>query len=128
MLLDGFDSSNSTQNLKSKCKKYLYYNVTLIMSDGSIFDGMIENIDQDRIVMLVGEDVIDLDDDDESNYDENRQHGNVGFHRRPRRRFRRFRRRFFPFANVVHCNYYHTFLHILIFFIKKYRGCRINGY
>ena len=26
MLLDGFDSSNSTQNLKSKCKKYLYYN------------------------------------------------------------------------------------------------------
>ena len=101
MLLDGFDSSNSTQNLKSKCKKYLYYNVTLIMSDGSIFDGMIENIDQDRIVMLVGEDVIDLDDDDESNYDGNRQHGNVGFHRRPRRRFRRFRRRFFPFANVA---------------------------
>ncbi|MGG7150290.1 hypothetical protein ACQPUR_06500 [Clostridium neonatale] len=100
MLLDGFDSSNSTQNLKSKCKKYLYYNVTLIMSDGSIFDGMIENIDQDRIVMLVGEDVIDLD-DDESNYDGNRQHENVGFHRRPRRRFRRFRRRFFPFANVA---------------------------
>ena len=100
MLFRSFDSSNSTQNLKSKCKKYLYYNVTLIMSDGGIFDGIIENLEQDRIVMLVGEDVMDLD-DNEDTYDENRQHGNVGFNRRPRRRFRRFRRRFFPFANVA---------------------------
>ena len=99
MVMDRIDYNNM-RNSQSEFQKYLYYNVTLIMSDGSIFDGMIEN----------------------------RQHGNVGFNRRPRRRFRRFRRRFFPFANVVHCNYYHTFLHILIFFIKKYRGCRINGY
>ena len=126
MVMDRIDYNNM-RNSQSEFQKYLYYNVTLIMSDGGIFDEIIENVEQDRIVMLVGEDVMDLD-DNEDTYDENRQHGNVGFNRRPRRRFRRFRRRFFPFANVVHCNYYHTFLHILIFFIKKYRGCRINGY
>ena len=103
MGLDGIDYRDDLQNLQSKCKKYLYYNVTLIMSDGSIFDGMIENVDKDRIIMLVGEDVMELDDDDnEYNYAENRQHGNVGFNRRPpRRRFRRFRRRFFPFSDIV---------------------------
>ncbi len=101
MDLEEINYRDGARNLQDKCKKYLYYNVTLIMSDGSIFDGMIENADQDRITMLVGEDVMELDDDDEYDYDEKRQHGNVGFHRRPRRRFRRFRRRFFPFANVV---------------------------
>lgn len=100
MLRDRIDYSNNIQNLQIKLKKYLYYNVTLIMSDGSIFDGIIEKVEQDRIVMLVSEDAIDLD-DDEYTYDEKRQHGNVGFNRPPRRRFRRFNRRFFPFANVV---------------------------
>lgn len=100
MVLDRIDYNNNMRDLQSKYKKYLYYNVTLIMSDGSIVDGMIENVEQDRITMLVGEDVMNLD-DDEDTYDENRQHGNVGFNRRPRGRFRRFRRRFFPFANVV---------------------------
>jgi hypothetical protein len=102
---DGINYNNNMRNLQNKCQKYLYCNVTLIMSDGSTFDGIIENADQDRIVMLVGEDAMDLDDndndDDEYNYDEKRQFGNVGFHRRPRRRFRRFRRRLFPFANVA---------------------------
>ncbi|AGF56442.1 hypothetical protein Cspa_c26770 [Clostridium saccharoperbutylacetonicum N1-4(HMT)] len=104
MELDEINYSNNMRNLQSKCQKYLYCNVSLIMSDGSIFDGIIENADQDRIVMLVGEDAMDLDDNDndnEYNYDEKRQYGNVGFHRRPRRRFRRFRRRFFPFANIA---------------------------
>ncbi|WP_035283199.1 MULTISPECIES: hypothetical protein [unclassified Clostridium] len=103
MELDGVNYSNNMRNLQGKCQKYLYCDVTLIMSDGSIFDGIIENADQDRIVMLVGEDAMDLDDnnDDEYNYDEKRQYGNVGFHHRPRRRFRRFRRRFFPFANIA---------------------------
>ena len=92
MVMDRIDYNNM-RNSQSEFQKYLYYNVTLIMSDGGIFDGIIENVEQDRIVMLVGEDVMDLD-DNEDTYDENRQHGNVGFNRRPRRRF-------FPFANVV---------------------------
>lgn len=99
MVLDRIDYNNNMRDLQSKFKKYMYYNVTLIMADGCLFDGMLENVDQDRITMLVGEDV--MEQDDEYTYDENRQPGNVGFNRRPRRRFRRFRRRFFPFANVV---------------------------
>ncbi|NRT87477.1 hypothetical protein [Clostridium beijerinckii] len=102
MELNKINSNNNMRDLQSKCKKYLYCNVSLIMSDGSIFDGIIEDADQDRIAMLVGEDAMDLDDnDDKYNYDEKRQYGHGGFHRRPRRRFRRFRRRFFPFSNIV---------------------------
>lgn len=100
MVSDRNDYNNSTQNLQNKCQKYLYYNVTLVMSDGGIMDGLIEGVEEDRIIMLVGEDVMDLD-DDECTSDENRQHGNAGFNRRPRRRFRRFRRKFFPFPNII---------------------------
>ncbi len=97
MVLDRADYNNSNQNLQSKCRKYLYHNVTLIMSDGGLLDGIIESVEPDRIIMLVGEDVMDLDDDDdEYTYDEKRQR-----RRRPQRRFRRFRRKFFPFSNII---------------------------
>ena len=96
MILDRMDYNSNTQNIENLCKKYLYYNVTLTLSDGSVLDGMIESVELERIIMLVGEDVIDPD-DDENTYDKNRQHG----HRGPRRRFRRFRRRSFPFGNVI---------------------------
>jgi hypothetical protein len=102
MDLERINYHNDVENLQDKCKKYLYHHVSLIMTDGSIVDGMIENVDPDRITMLVGEDVMGPDDDDESN--EQRQYGQFGqfgHHRRPRRRFRRFRRRFFPFANLA---------------------------
>jgi hypothetical protein len=91
---------NETRNLGDKCKKYLYYHVTLTMTDGSTFDGIIDNVEPDRITMLVGEDVMGRDDDDDDNDNGHRQYGQYGYPR-PRRRFRRFRRRAFPLANLA---------------------------
>lgn len=82
--------------LHDECKKCLYYHVVLTMMDGSIFDGIIEEIDDDQITVLAGEDVMDPDEENQTN--ESRQPHGYG---RPRRKFRRFRRRRFPLANLV---------------------------
>jgi len=84
------------RNLEDECKKYLYYHTTLTMTDGSTFDGIIENIDKDMLTVLVGEDV--MEDEIENRSDEQRQPFGHG---RPRRRFRRFRRRNFPLGTLA---------------------------
>ena len=93
------------RNLEDECKKYLYYHTTLTMTDGSTFDGIIENVDKDSITVLVGEDV--MEDESENQSDEQRQPFGHG---RPRRRFRRFRRRkfsawYFSYISLItlHC-------------------------
>lgn len=83
------------RNMKDECKKHLYYHITLTMTDGNTFDGIIENVDEDMITMLVGEDV--MEEESENPYNEQRQYG----YGRPRRRFRRFRRRKFPFGTLA---------------------------
>lgn len=84
------------RNLEDECKKYLYYHTTLTMTDGSTFDGIIENMDKDIITVLVGEDV--MEEESENQSDEQRQPFGHG---RPRRRFRRFRRRNFPLGTLA---------------------------
>lgn len=74
-------SRKSCNFLYDKCEDLLNYHVILRMKDDSIFDGIIVDLDEDNIVVLVGEDVFY---DDKCNG------------RRPRRRYRRFRRRRFP--------------------------------
>lgn len=96
MDLEGNDYYRDIQNVHDKCKKCMYYHVTLTMLDGNTVDGIIENVDMDGITMLVGEDVMERESENES--DQQRQyHG----HRRPRRRFRRFRRQTFPIATLA---------------------------
>ncbi|MBB6623343.1 hypothetical protein [Clostridium gasigenes] len=80
-------------SLQDECKRCLNYHATLTMTDGSMFDGIIESVDADRVVVLVGEYVMEEDDENES--DQQRQYHN------PRRRFRRFRRRAFPLNALV---------------------------
>jgi hypothetical protein len=64
------------------------------MTDGSVVDGIIEDVDNDSIVVLVGEDVMEQDDNEPNNQQRD-------FYRRPRRRYRRFRRRRFPLGNLA---------------------------
>lgn len=66
------------------------------MTDGSKVDGIIENVDKDGITMLVGEEVMEEENEDKSN--EQRQYNSYGS---PRRRFRHFRRRRFPICNLA---------------------------
>jgi len=81
MALEIHDHNRDDQSLYDECKGHVYYHVILTMRDGSIVDG-------DRVTMLVGEDVMELD--DENQYAQQRQYNPYG---RPRRRHRRYRRR-----------------------------------
>lgn len=92
MISEKNDYYRDVQSLHDKCKRYMNYHTILTMKDGSTLDGIIESVDTDHIVVLVGEDV--MEQEDENQYDQQRQFHGFG---RPRRRFRRFRRRRFPF-------------------------------
>ena len=96
MDLERNDYYRDLQTLHDECKRCLYYHTTLTMTDGSTFDGIIENVDTDRIIVLVGEDV--MEEESENQSDEQRQYYGYG---RPRRRFRRFRRKAFPLATLA---------------------------
>lgn len=82
--------------LYNDCKKYLNYHAILTMNDGSKLDGIIEDVDTNRVVVLVGEDIMEQEQDSQPEYQ--RQPFTQG---RPRRRFRRFRRRAFPFNTLA---------------------------
>ena len=90
------DYSRDLTNLNDQCTKYLYCHIILTMTDGSKLDGIIENVNSDDIIMLVGEEVMDEESQPQS--DEKRQ--NYGYNN-PRRRFRHFRRRRFPIAKLA---------------------------
>lgn len=75
------------QDLKNLCMQYMNYHVITQMSDGTQMEGIIEDVDDEGVTMLVPED-IEADD---------RVFGIGGFGGYGRRRFRRFRRRRFPF-------------------------------
>ncbi|MGX4599549.1 hypothetical protein [Faecalimicrobium sp. JNUCC 81] len=83
------DYDRNQQCLYDECKRLMNYHTFFTMKDGTTFDGIIESVDRDYVIVLVGEDVIDKGCGEQ--YDENRQFG------RPRR-FRRFRRRVFPLS------------------------------
>ena len=85
------DYDNDLQDLYDQCKNSINYHVVLTMTDGRKFDGIIERVEEDRVVVLVGEDVME---EGESQYTQQRQR------RRPMR-YRRFRRGVFPFSTLV---------------------------
>lgn len=96
MDLEGNYDYRDLENLHEKCKRCMYYHTTLTMTDGSTLDGIIENVDPDRIIVLVGEDV--MEQEDENQPEGQRQYHSYG---PPRRRFRRFRRRAFPLTSLA---------------------------
>ncbi|MGY4690396.1 hypothetical protein [Salibacterium sp. K-3] len=83
-------------NMQEQCRQYMYHDVVLTFRDGSMADGIIEEVDSEKIQMLVGENV--MADEEAGN---NRQFG-YGYGYGPqRRRFRRFRRRQFPLGALA---------------------------
>ncbi|MCC3868032.1 hypothetical protein [Terrisporobacter mayombei] len=80
------------QNLHDECRRSISFHVLFTMRDGSVFDGIIESVDSDGVTVLVGEDV--MEEELENPCSQQRQFG------RPRR-FRRFRRRVFPFGTLL---------------------------
>lgn len=80
------------QNLHDECRRLMNYHALFTMRDGSVFDGIIESVDSNGVTVLVGEDV--MEEELENPCSQQRQFG------RPRR-FRRFRRRVFPFTTLL---------------------------
>lgn len=74
-----------TEMIRNLSQKYMNYHVIAQMADGSRMEGIIEDVNDQGVVMLIPEDV-DADEDE-------RFFAGPG----PRRRFRRFRRFRFPF-------------------------------
>ena len=83
-------------DLHDRCRKCMFYHVKLTMKDGSTLDGIVENVEPDRIIVLVGEDVMDRKDDNE--YNQHRVYYN--YNRYPMR-YRYFRRQAFPLASLA---------------------------
>lgn len=79
---------NSDRELRNECERLLNYHVKFIMNDGSQLDGIIDEVNDEGVVILVGEDVMENELNPQRKY------------RQPRR-FRRFRRRFFPFRSLA---------------------------
>lgn len=96
MNYDRDDQNNNLQELFDECKNLMDYHIILVMKDGTSFDGVIDKVDSNGVMMMVGEDILYDDDDDQGQYNTQRQFN------RPRkmRRHRRFRRRGFPFNSI----------------------------
>lgn len=85
------DNYRDFRDVENQCKKYLFYHIVLTMADGKEVDGIIENVDSNGITMLVGKDIMEKEDENQSNGQRQYYHDN-----RPRRRFRRFDREYYP--------------------------------
>ena len=91
MALEIFGCYRESVSIRDKCKEYQSYHAVIIMDDGTTVDGIIENINGDEIIMLVGEDVL------ASENDQSRQP--PGGYNRPNR-YRRFRCRNYPIRGI----------------------------
>ena len=86
---NGQPQTQAISDVKNQSMQYMNYHVIGQMSDGSQVEGIIEDVDDEGVTMLVPEN-IEADE---------RQFGGYGGY--GRRRFRRFRRRRFPFTFFV---------------------------
>ena len=77
-------------NLPDRCRNLMGYHVIFIMSDGSMADGIIENVDGEGVTAMMGEDMVGGEGEINNN---NRQFGP--------RRFRRYRRRDIPLSTLI---------------------------
>ncbi len=100
------DQFSNLQDLFDECKRLMDYHIIIILQDGTSLDGIIEKVDSNGIIMLVGEDVMDMEGGTQmgtqmggqmsGQMSEQRQFGNPGRFRRNKR----FRRRGFPFGAI----------------------------
>ena len=99
MALDRNFYYRELSNIQNECKKCLSYHCVLTMADGSMVDGIVENVDADNVSVLVDEDVDEEEIESKPADEQQRQY--YGHGRRPRRKYRRYKRRVFPLANLA---------------------------
>jgi len=93
---------NEIRNVKSACQKFMNYHVLGQMADGTQVEGIIEDMDNENVTMLVPEMV----EDEAQESLESRVYGDFGYYGGGygggRRRYRRFLRRRFPYTVFVY--------------------------
>ncbi len=88
---------NQPEHIKGLCQKYMNYHVMGQLTDGSQFEGIIDDMDQDGVTMLVPEEMDSTQLPRQYGYDDDYD----GYGRPRRKRFRRFRRRRFPYRDLL---------------------------
>ena len=56
MSLEVFNNYRNSKSIKEQCESYLFFHAVIVMTDGTSMDGIIEKIDGDCALVLVGED------------------------------------------------------------------------
>ena len=87
----GHAGQGGANDMHNICWQYLNYHVVGQMADGTQVEGIVEDVDDNGVTMLVPEEV----EVDERQFGGFGGYGGGGY---GRRRFRRFRRQRFPFA------------------------------
>lgn len=75
-------------SIKNKCVCYMYYDAILILDDGAMINGIIVQVDDRNVGMLVGEDM-QVNDDDMNRKTDNRYN-----------KYRRYGRRNYPINEI----------------------------
>ncbi|OLS36995.1 hypothetical protein BTR22_09885 [Alkalihalophilus pseudofirmus] len=84
----------SPEEMYNFCTQFMQHLVQFGTNDGNVYDGIIEDVNQEGVTMLMP----DGDNDDyDNNMNNNQRQYPYGYYGRYPRRFRRFRRQFFPF-------------------------------
>ena len=94
------NQEDMTRHLHDHCHRYMHHHVLFNRTDGSSFDGIIVNVDVNNVTVLVGEDILDRDEDGQD--ERYGAYGGYGYgYGRPRRRFRRYRPYTFPLGALT---------------------------
>ncbi|MBT2618666.1 hypothetical protein J7I96_25295 [Bacillus sp. ISL-78] len=90
--------SYQPDDIKTLCRKYMNYHVIGQLSDGSKVDGIIDDMDEESVTMLVPEE-FDAEQGNRQQYGYGDYYDDYG--RPRRRRYRRYRRQRFPYVVFV---------------------------
>ncbi|WP_235848393.1 hypothetical protein [Litchfieldia alkalitelluris] len=91
------DPQDQRNHMKNLCKSYMNYHVIGQLSDGSQFEGIIDSMDEDSVTMLVPEEV---EEQQMTRYGYN-GYDDDDYYPPRRRRYRRYRRSRYPYANLL---------------------------
>ncbi len=107
---NGYPGMTNPMDIQNACQRYMNYYVTGQLADGSQVEGIITDMDENGVEMMVPEEVQEQMTDirygfgSYGGYNGYNGYDDYGYgygYGRPRRRYRRFRRRRYPYAQFV---------------------------
>ena len=81
------NTSRNDREMQKKCEEFMNFHIIIAMKDGCKMDGIITDVDDQGVTMMIGEDVVERSGESNS--------------RQMPRRYRRYRSRRFPLTSLV---------------------------